>query len=161
MKKILLFFAFVAMFVSACKKEVSTSESLSFQNLRELQVTENKLRLVDDTSYQTTSLLLENKLLFLYTWRQGIYAGPIIPTRVFWASHDEYEFAFIAQDDLFYTRLLVLYPNKEIKTFDVSVIKLLSADLITNGDSLYLKLVYNNSWTRTGPRPDVEKKISL
>lgn len=159
-KRLLLFVVLGTLLATSCKKEVSINKRLSFIEFRELVDSVSRFTLIDDSNAQMSKLFLDNELLSFYHWQNGIYSGSIIPTRVIWSSYDKYEFVFIS-DDLAYTRLIVLCPNQGIKDFDVCVVKLIKADLVINRDSIFLKILYNNSWIRTGPMPDIEKNIAL
>lgn len=139
-----------------CEKE-ELGEKLQFKELR-AETSQNFFNVIDDVNAQKTTVIFHNEIIIQSGWIHGIYGGPIVTTRLLWAqSLNGIHFLMVGSSDLSYEKLLII-KSGEIRIIDIGIIKLIDAELV-NDNMLIFK--YNNSWTRTGPRPDERLEIKI
>ena len=152
---------FITSIFYGCKKddEPPLSEKIQFVDLRQ-SLTDTPFVVIDDSIAMITTVKLKSNIILSVAWEHGIYAGPIMKTRLLWASSKSgLTFIMVGFNDLFYKKLIQVKTDGASYDYDVGIVALLNAELRKRESLIWLK--YNNSWTRTGLIPDAEMQISL
>ena len=160
-QSILIFSFFIATIFYGCKKDdkFQSTEKLQFVDLRQ-SLAGTPFAVIDDSIAMVTTVKLKSNIIVSAAWEHGIYSGPIMKTRLLWASSKSgSNFIMVGFDDLFYEKLVQIKNNGASYDYDIGIIALINAELRKDESLIWFK--YNNSWTRTGLIPDAETQISL
>ena len=145
--------------VAGCSNPVGSSgtEKLQFVDLRLGQST--SLAIIDDSVSQSTKILFNGNVVLDTTWIHGIYGGPLIKTRLFWAkSKDNFKFVLVGFSDLSYHKLIIIKPDGTVKFRSIDIITLLDSELRNNTEIWFS---YNESNVRSGSIANVDTVIAL